>query len=110
MIQCDRSDQFCVTRLCLVSALLASLSRLYQRRWLVVGLRCSEVGPVGLGLARQETDVRIVAGFGKVIANLELVFLATKLAGNLRGKVIRKGQKNLRAKGLQKRAPGLTGQ
>ena len=34
MLQCDRSDQFCVTRLCLVSALLASLSRLYQRRCL----------------------------------------------------------------------------
>src|SRR6266705_3431799 len=75
---------------------------------LVVGLRLDEIGPVGLSFARQETDVRIVAGFGKVIANLELVFLATKLAGNPRGKVIRKGKKNLRAEGLQKRAPGLT--
>ncbi len=77
---------------------------------LVVGLRCCEIGPVGLSFARQETDVGVVASFGKVIANLELVFPTAKLAGNLCGKVIRKGQKNLRAEGLQKRAPGLTRQ
>ena len=41
---------------------------------LVVGLRCCEVGLVGLGFAGQDTDVGIVATLGQVVANLELVF------------------------------------
>jgi len=72
---------------------------------LVVGLRRCEIGSVGLGFARQKTDVGIVAGFGQVVTHFELVFLTAKLAGNLCGKVIRKGQENLGTKGLQKRAP-----
>jgi len=51
-----------------------------------------------------------VASFGQVVANFQLVFLTAKLARNLCGKVIRKGQKYLRAEGLQKLCPGLTGQ
>jgi hypothetical protein len=41
----------------------------------------------------------IVAGFGQVIPNFELVFLTAQLARNPCGKVIRKGQENLRAEG-----------
>jgi hypothetical protein len=66
---------------------------------LVVGLRRCEIGLVGLGFAGQETDMGIVAGFGQAVPNFELVFLATKLAGNPCGQVIRKRQENLRAEG-----------
>ena len=58
-----------------------------------------------LSLSRQETDMGIVSGLGQVVANFELIFLPAKLAGNLCGKVIRKGQEDLCAEGLQKRAP-----
>jgi len=37
-----------------------------RNRFAGVGLDVVKVGPVGLGLPVQETDVRIVAGFGKL--------------------------------------------
>ena len=45
----------------------------------------------------------------KVVADLELVFASTELAGGLRREVVGEGKEDLGAEGLQQGPPGLAG-
>src|SRR5262245_4505650 len=69
-----------------------------------------EACSVRSGLARENTDARLLSGFSKRIARLEHFFLAAKAARGLGTEVITQREKNLRSKRLQKRPPALTWQ
>ncbi len=62
------------------------------------------------GLAGEQADTRIVSAFGKVVANLELVFASAEFARNAGREVVRESQEYLRAERLNQRSPGLSGQ
>src|SRR5579863_759868 len=73
----------------------------------VVALRCGDVCFVGNRLAREQADAGIVAAFRKVVADLELILASAELAGRPCREVVGKGEEDLGAKGLEKRAPAV---
>src|ERR1700680_3626456 len=62
------------------------------------------------GVTRPETHAGIVTALRDVVVYFPLVFLATKLAGDLGGELVGEGEEDLGAESLQEGAPGLTGQ
>src|SRR6185437_45943 len=56
----------------------------------VVAFRGRDVGSMRDGFAGQQTDPRIVAAFGDVVADLQLVFSPAKFAGGASREIVRK--------------------
>src|SRR4030095_3456114 len=76
----------------------------------VVALRRGDVSFVRERLSGQQADARVVPAFGQVVADLQAVLAAAEFARRLRGKVIRKCQKDFCAEGLEQRPPAVAGQ
>ena len=72
-----------------------------------VALGCRDIRLVREGFASEEADIRVVPAFREVIAGLQFVLAPANLAGDSRGEVIGKRQKDLGAKCLEKSSPGF---
>ena len=60
---------------------------------------------VSKGLAGEIADSRIVSAFGDVVIDALFFILPSQLARNLGGEVVRQGEEDFRAEGLQQGAP-----
>ncbi len=63
-------------------------------------LRRGKRSLVGERFSKQETDLSVLGALGHVVVDLELVLLATELAGKLGAEVVRKGEEYLGPEGL----------
>lgn len=77
---------------------------------LAVRFGSTDVGLVSQRFAGQIADSRIVAAFRDVVIDAPLFFLAAEFTRNLCGEVVRQGQEDFRAEGLQQSSPGFSGQ
>jgi len=75
----------------------------------VVPLRGGDIDFVRDRIAGEERNACMMTAFRDVVIPLPLVFLSAELAGDSGGEIVREGQEDLGARGLQERPPGLAG-